>query len=57
MKWDFLGNITLLEDFSHLVFLVFPNSMVHHNDGDKSSMRLCSYKEIDYVAELYSIKH
>ena len=54
---DSFGNITLLGDFSHPVFLVFPDSKVHHNDGDKSSMRPCSYKEIDYVTELYSVKH
>ena len=54
---DFPGNTILLGDFSHLIFLVFLDSRIHHNDGDKSSTRPCSYEEVDYVAELYSVKH
>ena len=55
--WDSFGNTTLLGDFSHPVFLVFLDRMDHHNGGDRSSMRPCSYEVVDYVAELYSIKH
>ena len=54
---DSLGNTTLLGDFCHPIFLMSPDSRIRHNDGDKSSTRPCHYEEVDYVAELYFVKH
>ena len=57
MKQDSRGNTTLSRDFSHPVFLVFLDSMDRLNGTDRSSTRPCFNKEVDYVVELYSIKH
>ena len=54
---DSLGNTTLLGDFSHPIFLEFPDSKIRHNDGDKSSTRTCSYEEVDYVVVMYFVDH
>ena len=57
IKRDSPRNTTLLGDFSHPIFFVFPDSRICHNDGDKSSTRCCLYKEVDYEAKLYFVKH
>ena len=57
MKQDSTKNTALLGRFSHPIFLVFPNSRIRHNNGDKSSTRSCLYEEEDYTAELYFLKY
>ena len=57
MKRDSLRNTALLGYFSHSIFLVFPDSRICHNNGDKSSTRSCLYEEGNYTAELYFLKY
>ena len=50
---DSPGDTTLLGEFSHPIFLVFLDSRIHHKEGNKSGSRICLYKKVDRVAELY----
>ena len=52
MKRDSSGNTALLGDFFHPIFLVFADSRIRHNNGDKSSTRSYLYKEGNYTAEV-----